>query len=162
MEHKLFDVLFLGSGNTARSIIAEAILRRAGIGKFRSFSAGLHPKGEVHPYALQLLKGLNYETSWARPKGLEEFTAAGAPHMDFVFTVCDEVKSYPSLPGEPMVAHWGVPDPAVAEGAEAEKHFAFAETYRMLHNRTLIFTSLPMTSLDKLALQERLHEIGGG
>ena len=162
MSDQPFNVLFLCTGNSARSIIAEAILNRVGAGKFKAFSAGSQPKGEVHPYALQLLKGLNHDTSFARSKSWEEFAAPGAPEMNFVFTDCDNaaMEACPVWPGQPMTAHWGVPDPAAAEGTEAEKHLAFAEAYRMLNNRISIFVSLPMNTLDKLALQKRLHEIG--
>ncbi|MBN9009385.1 MAG: arsenate reductase ArsC, partial [Rhizobiales bacterium] len=139
-----------------------AILNREGQGRFRAFSAGSHPKGAVHPYSLQLLKTMNHDTSFARSKSWEEFAAPDAPKMDFVFTVCDDAanEACPVWPGQPMTAHWGVPDPGAAEGTEAEKHFAFADTYRMLANRISIFVNLPMTSLDKLALQRRLDEIG--
>ena len=159
---RVYNVLFLCTGNSARSIIAEAILNRLGTGKFKAYSAGSQPKGEVHPYTIDLLKGLNYRTEFARSKNWDEFAAPGASQMDFVFTVCDNAasESCPVWPGQPMTAHWGVPDPAAAEGEEAERRFAFAETYRMLHNRISIFTSLPMTTLDKLALQKRLDEIG--
>ena len=162
MPDQPFNVLFLCTGNSARSIIAEAILNRVGAGKFKAFSAGSQPKGEVHPFALQLLKSLNHDTSSARSKSWEEFADPEAPEMDFVFTVCDNaaMEACPVWPGQPMTAHWGVPDPAAVEGTEAEKHLAFADTYRMLNNRISIFISLPMNTLDKLALQKRLHEIG--
>ena len=162
MSDHIFNVLFLCTGNSARSIIAEAILNRVGAGRFKAFSAGSHPKGEVHPYALQLLKTLNHDTSFARSKDWNEFAAPGAPEMNFVFTVCDNAanEACPVWPGQPMTAHWGVPDPAAVEGTEAEKHLAFADTYRMLNNRISIFISLPMNTLDKLALQKRLDEIG--
>lgn len=162
MSGKAYNVLFLCTGNSARSIIAEAILNRLGRGRFRAYSAGSYPKGEVHPFTLQLLKGLNYDTSSARSKSWDEFAAPNAPQMDFVFTVCDDAagEACPAWPGQPMTAHWGVPDPAAAEGSEPERHFAFTETHRMLSNRLSIFISLPMTSLDRLALQRRLDEIG--
>ena len=162
MTDHIFNVLFLCTGNSARSILAEAILTRVGAGRFRAFSAGSHPKGTVHPYALQLLKSLNHDTSFARSKDWSEFAVAGAPEMNFVFTVCDNAasESCPVWPGQPMTAHWGVPDPAAAEGTDAEKHLAFADAYRMLNNRISIFTSLPINTLDKLALQKRLNEIG--
>jgi len=162
MSDQVFNVLFLCTGNSARSILAEAILNRVGAGRFKAFSAGSDPKGEVHPYALQLLKSLNHDTSFARSKDWSEFAAPGAPEMNFVFTVCDNAanESCPVWPGQPMTAHWGVPDPAAAEGTEAEKHLAFADTYRMMNNRISIFISLPMNTLDKLALQRRLDEIG--
>lgn len=162
MSDQIFNVLFLCTGNSARSILAEAILNRVGAGRFKAYSAGSHPKGEVHPYALQLLKSLNHDTSFARSKDWSEFAVLGAPEMNFVFTVCDNAanESCPVWPGQPMTAHWGVPDPAEVEGTEAEKHLAFADTYRMMNNRISIFTSLPMNTLDKLALQRRLDEIG--
>lgn len=133
-----------------------------GTDKFRAFSAGSHPKGAVHPYTLQLLKSLNHDTSFARSKDWSEFAEPGAPEMNFVFTVCDNAaaEACPVWPGQPMTAHWGVPDPAEAEGTEAEKHLAFADAYRMLSNRISLFISLPMHSLDRLALQRRLNEIG--
>jgi protein-tyrosine-phosphatase len=162
MNDQVFNVLFLCTGNSARSILAEAILNRVGQGRFRAFSAGSRPKGEVHPYALDLLKSLNHDTSFARSKNWAEFAAPGAPQMNFVFTVCDNAanEACPVWPGQPMTAHWGIPDPAAAEGTEAEKHLAFADAYRMLNNRISIFVSLPMGTLDKLSLQKRLDEIG--
>jgi arsenate reductase (thioredoxin) len=162
MSDHIFNVLFMCSGNSARSIIAEAILNRVGAGRFKAFSAGSHPKGEIHPFALQLLKSLNHDMSSARSKDWNEFAAPGAPKLDFAFTLCDDAaaEACPAWPGQPMTAHWGLPDPASVEGTDAEKHLAFADTYRMLNNRISIFISLPMASLDKLALQKRLDEIG--
>lgn len=162
MTDKIFNVLFLCTGNSARSILAEAILNRVGQGRFKAYSAGSHPKGEVHPYTIQLLKTLNYNTDFARSKNWDEFAVAGAPQMDFVFTVCDSAaaESCPVWPGQPMTAHWGIHDPAAAEGTEAERHLAFDDAYRMLNNRISIFVSLPMSSIDKLALQKRLDQIG--
>lgn len=162
MSDQIFNVLFLCTGNSARSILAEAILNRVGQGRFRAYSAGSQPKGEVHPFAIELLKGVNHDTSFARSKSWEEFATDDAPVMDFVFTVCDNAanEACPVWPGQPMTAHWGVPDPAAAEGTDAEKHLAFAETYRMLNNRISIFTSLPLASLDRLTLQGRLRDIG--
>ena len=162
MSDEVFNVLFLCTGNSARSILAEAILNRVGAGRFKAFSAGSYPKGMVHPYTLQLLKSLNYDTSFARSKSWDEFAAPGAPEMHFVFTVCDDaaMEACPVWPGHPMTAHWGVPDPATVEGTEAEKHLAFAEAYRMLNNRISIFVNLPIQTIDKLALQSHLHEIG--
>jgi protein-tyrosine-phosphatase len=162
MDGQVFNVLFLCTGNSARSIIAEAILNRLGAGRFRAFSAGSHPKGEVHPLALRLLNNVNHDTSSARSKSWEEFATPDAPRMDFVFTVCDSAaeEACPIWPGQPMTARWGVPDPAAVGGTDAEKHFAFADTYRMLTNRISIFTSLPLASLDRLALKKRLDEIG--
>jgi arsenate reductase len=162
MSDEVFNVLFLCTGNSARSILAEAILNRVGARRFKAFSAGSYPKGTVHPYTLQLLKSLNYDTSFARSKDWNEFAAPGAPEMNFVFTVCDDAanEACPVWPGQPMTAHWGVPDPAAVEGTEAEKHLAFADAYRMLNNRISIFVNLPMQTIDKLALQKHLHEIG--
>lgn len=162
MTDKTYNVLFLCTGNSARSIIAEAILNRVGQGKFKAYSAGSHPKGEVHPYTIDLLKGLNHNTDFARSKNWDEFAVPGAPQMDFVFTVCDSAaaEACPVWPGQPMTAHWGLPDPAAAEGNEAEKRLAFDDAYRMLNNRISIFVSLPMSSIDRLALQKRLDEIG--
>jgi arsenate reductase len=162
MSEHIFNVLFLCTGNSARSIMAEAILNRVGAGRFMAHSAGSHPKGAVHPYTLQLLKTLNHDTSFARSKDWNEFAEPGAPKMDFVFTVCDNAaaEACPVWPGQPMTAHWGVPDPAEVEGTEAEKHLAFAEAYRMLNNRISIFVSLPLVSLDRLVLQKRLDDIG--
>ena len=162
MSEHIHNVLFLCTGNSARSIIAEAILGRVGAGRFKAFSAGSHPKGEVHPFALHLLKSMNHDVAFARSKSWEEFADPGAPQMDFVFTVCDSAaaEACPVWPGQPMTAHWGVPDPAAVEGTDAEKHFAFADTYRMLSNRISVFTSLPLAAIDRLALQKRLSDIG--
>jgi len=158
----IFNVLFLCTGNSARSIIAEAILAREGKGKFHAYSAGSQPKGAVHPYALDLLKKLNHPTEHLRSKSWDEFAAPGAPELDFVFTVCDNAASEvcPVWPGQPMTAHWGIPDPAAVEGSEAEKRLAFADTYRLMSNRISIFVNLPIRSLDRLSLQKRLAEIG--
>lgn len=162
MSAEPYNVLFLCTGNSARSIIAEAILNRVGQGRFKAYSAGSQPKPEIHPYTIQLLRSLNHDISTLRSKSWDEFAAPGAPEMHFVFTVCDNaaMEACPVWPGQPMTAHWGVPDPAAVEGTEAEKHLAFADTYRMLNNRISIFTSLPMNTLDGLALQKRLDEIG--
>jgi arsenate reductase (thioredoxin) len=157
-----FNVLFLCTGNSARSIMAEAILNRAGQQKFRAYSAGSHPKGRVHPYAIELLERLHFDISRLRSKSWEEFTRPEAPKLDFVFTVCDNAaaEACPVWPGQPMTAHWGIPDPAEATGSEAEIRLAFADALRMLTNRINIFISLPMRSLDQLALQNRLDAIG--
>lgn len=162
MADKVFNVLFICTGNSARSILAEAILNREGGGKFRAFSAGSHPKGAVHPYALDLLRRTNHPTGELRSKSWDEFAAPGAPALDFAFTVCDNAAGEvcPTWPGQPMTAHWGLPDPAAIEGNEALKRAAFAETYRMLANRTSIFVNLPLASLDRLSLQKRLDDIG--
>jgi arsenate reductase (thioredoxin) len=152
----------LCTGNSARSIMAESILQREGLGKFNAYSAGSHPKGEIHPYALDLLKNLNHSTISLRSKDWNEFAAKDAPKMDFVFTVCDNAAAEvcPVWPGQPMTAHWGLPDPAAVEGLEAEKRLAFADSYRMMKNRISAFVSLPMASLDKLSLQKKLSDIG--
>lgn len=157
-----YNVLFLCTGNSARSIMAEAILNRAGQGKFRAYSAGSQPKGEVHPYALDLLRKLNYDVSGLRSKSWQEFANPHAPKLDFVFTVCDNAakETCPVWPGQPMTAHWGVPDPAEATGTEAEVRLAFADALRMLTNRINIFVSLPLESLDQLTLQTKLDTIG--
>jgi arsenate reductase len=157
-----YNVLFLCTGNSARSIIAEAILNRAGRGKFRAFSAGSQPKGNVHPYTLDLLRKLHFDVSGMRSKSWLEFAQPGSPKLDFVFTVCDNAagETCPIWPGQPMTAHWGVPDPAAAAGTKAEVRFAFADTLRMLTNRINIFASLPLAKLDRLSLQRKLDEIG--
>ena len=161
-DKKIYNVLFLCTGNSARSIIAEAIMNRYGQGRFKAFSAGSHPKGKVHPYTIDLLKNLNYSTDGLRSKDWNEFAAPGAPKLDFVFTVCDDAanESCPIWPGQPMSAHWGVPDPAAVEGTEAEKRLPSPRPARMMTNRISIFTSLPLDSLDHLSLQKRLDEIG--
>ena len=162
MSDNPYNVLFLCTSNTARSQIAESILNRLGQGRFKGFSAGSHPAESVHPATLALLQKLNYPTEGLHPKTWEDFAAADAPELDFVFTVCDRAaqESCPAWPGQPMTAHWGVPDPAAAEGSDSEKALAFSEAYRMLNNRISIFVSLPLVALDKLALQKRLEEIG--
>jgi arsenate reductase len=162
MADKAYSVLFLCTGNSARSILAEAALNRLGNGKFRGFSAGSFPKGQVHPYALELLERQSYPTKHLRSKSWDEFAKPGAEPLDFVFTVCDNAAGEvcPIWPGQPMTAHWGLPDPAAVEGSEAERRLAFAETLRMLRNRIGVFVNLPIKSLDKLSLQNRLREIG--
>jgi arsenate reductase (thioredoxin) len=157
-----YRVLFLCTGNSARSIMAEAILNKVGAGKFRAYSAGSHPKGGVHPETLSLLQSLGYDTSDFRSKSWNEFTASGAPEFDFVFTVCDDAaaETCPLWPGQPMTAPWGVPDPAGVIGTEAEVALAFKDAYRMLNQRIGIFTSLPLRSLDQLTLQKKLKDIG--
>jgi len=160
-EHR-YNVLFLCTGNSARSIMAESILNKIGAGKFRAYSAGSQPKGQVHAETLRLLQSLGYDTSGARSKSWDEFTAPGAPEFDFVFTVCDNAaaETCPLWPGQPMTAHWGVPDPAVATGTPAEIALAFKDAYRMLHQRIGIFAALPLRALDRLTLQHKLVEIG--
>ncbi|HEY4345581.1 MAG TPA: arsenate reductase ArsC [Parvibaculum sp.] len=157
-----FNVLFLCTGNSARSIIAEAILDKIGQGKFRAYSAGSQPKGEVNPNTIALLRGLDYDTTVFRSKSWSEFAAPSAPLLDFVFTVCDNAagEACPFWPGQPMTAHWGVPDPAAAEGSAAEVALAFKDAYRMLERRIAIFAALPISSLDKMSLQAKLKDIG--
>ncbi len=157
-----YNVLFLCTGNSARSIIAEALMNRLGAPRFRAFSAGSDPKGQVNPHSIALLKSLNYKTDGFRSKSWDEFAAPGAPQLDFVFTVCDNAANEvcPIWPGQPMSAHWGVPDPAAAEGSEAVIAQAFADAYRMLQNRISVFVNLPMASIDRLSLQKRLDDIG--
>jgi arsenate reductase len=157
-----FNVLFLCTGNSARSIIAEAILNKVGAGKFRAYSAGSQPKGQVNPRTIELLQGLEYDTSGLRSKSWSEFAKPGAPALDFVFTVCDNAagEACPVWPGQPMTAHWGIPDPAEAKGTTAEVALAFKDAYRMLFQRIGIFTALPLRSLDRLSLQTKLKEIG--
>ncbi len=159
-----YNVLFLCTGNSARSVLGEAILNKVGAGKFRAYSAGSQPKGRVHPETLRLLESLGYDCSGFRSKSWDEFAKPGAPKLDFVFTVCDSAaaESCPLWPGQPMTAHWGVPDPAEASGTEAEIALAFKEAYRMLGQRIGIFTALPLRSLDRLALKNKLQEIGRG
>ncbi len=156
------NVLFLCTGNSARSILAEAILNRLGQGRFRAYSAGSQPQGKVHPLALDQLRRTNHDVSDARSKSWDEFAVEGAPKMDFVFTVCGNAaaETCPIWPGQPVTAHWGLPDPAAAEGSEAERRLAFSETYKALTTRLSIFINLPMEELDKMALQKRLDEIG--
>jgi arsenate reductase (thioredoxin) len=161
-ETKPLNVLFLCTGNSARSIMAEAILNRLGAGKFRAFSAGSHPAGKVNPIALTLLRKMNYDVSNLRSKSWEEFARPDAPKLDFVFTVCDDAANElcPIWSGQPMTAHWGLPDPARATGNDAEWELAFDDCYRMLNQRISIFTSLPIESLSRLSLQRQLEEIG--
>jgi arsenate reductase len=162
MTEKTYNVLFLCTGNSARSILAEAVLNRLGRGRFRAYSAGSFPRGAVHPFALELLRRQEYAVDALRSKSWDEFARPGAPELDFVFTVCDNAANEvcPIWPGQPMSAHWGLPDPAAVEGTDVEKRVAFAETMRMLHNRIGAFVNLPLRSLDRLSLQRQLHAIG--
>ncbi len=162
MDGPVFNVLFLCTGNSARSILAEAILNKAGRGRFRGFSAGSHPKGQVHPMALALLGQLGFPTEGLRSKSWSEFAASNDLHLDFVFTVCDNAagEMCPHWPGQPMTAHWGIPDPAAAEGTDVEKSLAFREAFRALETRIRLFLSLPFGSLTRMRLSERLAEIG--
>jgi arsenate reductase len=155
-------VLFLCTGNSARSILAECLVDRWGQGRFRGFSAGSHPKGTVHPIALALLKSLDFPVEGLRSKSWEEFAKPGAPVLDFVFTVCDDAagEACPAWPGQPMTAHWGIPDPAAVEGNEVQQWAAFRLAFRSLEARIKAFTSLPFASLDRIKLQERLTAIG--
>lgn len=162
MSDSPYNVLFLCTGNSARSIIAEALINHWGRGKFVGLSAGSSPKGQVHPIALELLRHMKMPTEQMRSKSWDELAKPGAPILDFVFTVCDNAagEMCPVWPGQPMTAHWGVEDPAAVEGSETDKWIAFRKTFRELESRIKIFTSLPIRSLDKVKLQERLREIG--
>ena len=162
MTERPFDVLFLCTGNSARSIMAEAILNKLGSGKFRAFSAGSQPKGRVHPETLRLLQSLGYDAAGFRSKSWSEFADPGAPLLDFVFTVCDNAagETCPLWPGQPITAHWGVPDPAEVKGTPAEIAVAFKDTYRMLNNRVGAFSNLKLSGLDRLSLQTKMTDIG--
>jgi arsenate reductase (thioredoxin) len=162
VKKDLFNVLFLCTGNSARSIMAEAILNREGLGKFRAYSAGSQPKGTIHPYALDLLRRSNFDVRGFRSKSWAEFSGADAPKLDFVFTLCDDAanETCPVWPGQPMTAHWGIPDPAAATGSEVLIRLAFADAFRMLTNRISIFVNLPFGSLSQMSLQRRLEDIG--
>lgn len=159
---RVYNALFLCTGNSARSILAESLLNYWGHGKFRAFSAGSYPKGQVHPMAVELLNRMSLPTENLRSKSWDEFALPDAPAIDFVFTVCDNAAGEvcPYWPGQPMTAHWGVPDPAAVEGSDTEKWLAFRSTFQALDNRIKIFTSLPLASLDRIKLQERLDAIG--
>ena len=162
MESRTLNVLFLCTGNSARSIMAEVMLNSMGHGRFKAYSAGSHPKGAVNPFAVELLEKNRLPTEGLRSKSWEEFSQSGAPVMDFVITVCDQAAGEvcPIWPGQPMNAHWGIEDPAAAEGSDEEKRKAFFTAYNRLRNRLSIFTSLPMSKLDRLSLQRRLDDIG--
>jgi arsenate reductase len=162
LVERIFNVLFLCTGNSARSIIGECLIERLGRGKFRGFSAGSHPKGEVHPLAIEVLRRNNFVTDNLRSKDWAEFAAPGAPPMDFVFTVCDNAAAEvcPVWPGQPMTAHWGISDPAAVEGDEVTRMMAFRQALRELEHRVDIFVNLPFASLDRLKLQDRLNAIG--
>lgn len=163
-DHRPYDILFLCTGNSARSILAEAIMNRIGAGKVRAWSAGSRPRGEVHPQVLKLLASLGHDTAGFRSKSWDEFERPGAPEFDFIVTVCDNAagEACPVWPGKPIRSHWGVPDPAAVEGGEAEVAPAFAEAYRLLSNRIALFAALPFDKLDSLSLKRRMDEIGAG
>jgi arsenate reductase len=162
MSEHIHNVLFLCTGNSARSIMAESILRKNGRGRFHAFSAGSQPKGAVNPFAIKVLKSLDYPTDDLRSKSWQEFTRPDAPVMEFVFTVCDNAagEACPIWPGQPMTAHWGIEDPAEVEGTDILKEAAFVEAFRLLNNRITIFTSLPMGSINQLSLAKQLRDIG--
>ena len=162
MTDRIFNVLFLCTGNSARSVIAESILRQDGAGRFRAFSAGSHPKGTVNPFALKALRALGYPTEGFRSKSWEEFATPDAPQMDFVFTVCDAAagETCPVWPGRPMTAHWGIEDPAAVEGSDVDRERAFNTTFHDMRNRVTSFIALPLAGLDKTALTRRLRDIG--
>ncbi|HEY8595978.1 MAG TPA: arsenate reductase ArsC [Devosiaceae bacterium] len=162
MEDKVYNVLFLCTGNSARSIMGEALLDRMGRGRFKAYSAGSFPRGEVHPMTLTLLRELGYDVGGLRSKSWEEFSGPGAPQMDFVFTVCDQAANEPCpiWPGHPVSAHWGVPDPAAAEGDAIDQRFAFVRAYRALERRISVFVELPIDGLNRLALKEHVDAIG--
>ncbi len=162
MSDRVFNVLFLCTGNSARSVLAEAILQKDGAGKFRAFSAGSQPKGEVNPFSLRVLKSLGYPHEGFRSKSWDEFSAPDAPAMDFIFTVCDSAagEACPLWLGHPTTAHWGIADPAAVEGSDIEKERAFVEAFRLMKNRISVFIALPIATLDKLTLDARLREIG--
>ena len=164
MSHGPYNVLFLCTGNSARSIMAEAILNRDGGGRFRAFSAGSMPRGAVHPLALETLASYDYPADGLRSKNWNEFAEAGAPALDFVFTVCDNAAGEvcPVWPGQPMTAHWGIEDPAAVEGTDIQKQAAFVAAFRFLRNRITAFAALPIASLDRMTLGTRLREIGRG
>jgi len=161
-DEKTYNVLFLCTGNSARSIIAESVLNRIGAGRFKAYSAGSQPSGQIHPFTAQLLTGLNFKIDDARSKSWNEFATDGAPEMDFVFTVCDNAAGEvcPIWPGQPVTAHWPFPDPAAFDGSEAEHHALFVKVYGMIEKRINSFVNLPVSSLDKHTLQIRLEEIG--
>ncbi len=162
MSDKVFNVLFLCTGNSARSILAEALLNNMGRGHFRAYSAGSHPAGQVNPFAIELLEKSRLPTEGLRSKSWEEFATTGAPALDFVFTVCDKAAGEvcPVWPGQPMTAHWGIEDPAAVQGSDEDKRRAFLNALTQLHRRISLFVSLPMDKLDRLSLQHRLDAIG--
>lgn len=162
MNNRTYNILFLCTGNSARSILAESIMNKWGRGRFKAYSAGSHPKGAVHPWVLDLLIQLDLPTAALRSKSWDEFATPTAPHLDFVMTVCDKAanETCPYWPGQPMTAHWSIPDPVEVEGTDIEKRLAFREAFRALETRIKLFLSLPLTSIDRMRLQEKLDDIG--
>ena len=162
MSERIYNVLFLCTGNTARSVLAEGILRKEGAGRFNAYSAGSQPKGMINPFALKVLGAYGYPTEGFRSKNWDEFSVPGAPVMDFIFTVCDSAagETCPIWPGHPMTAHWGVPDPAAVEGTDIEKEAAFVTTFKQMRNRIGVFTALPLKSIDVMSLNAKLKDIG--
>jgi arsenate reductase len=167
MADRVYNILFLCTGNSARSVLGEAIVNHLGVNhlgkeRFKGFSAGSQPKGSVHPYTLDLLSGLRLPTQDLFSKSWDLYAVAGAPRMDFIFTVCDSAagEACPAWPGQPMTAHWGIPDPAAVEGTEIERRAAFRQAYAALENRIKLFLALPLASLDRMTLQNRLNAIG--
>jgi len=162
MSHRQYNVLFLCTGNSARSILAEAVLNQRGHGQFHAFSAGSHPAGQVNPFALELLTNIGLPTHHLRSKSWDEFARPGAPELDFIFTVCDNAAGEvcPIWPGQPMTAHWGIPDPAAVQGNDVDKRTAFMNAFHTLERRISLFLSLPLNSLDRLTLNKRLADIG--
>ena len=162
MSEKIYNVLFLCTGNSARSILAEVQLNKLGGGKFRAFSAGSHPAGRVNPFAIDFLESNGFSTEGLRSKSWDEFAAPGAPVMDYVLTVCDQAagEQCPFWPGQPMSAHWGVPDPAAVEGTDEQKRRAFRDTAAIMRKRIELFTSLPVASLNRMSLQAKMDDIG--
>lgn len=161
---KIYNVLFLCTGNSARSIIGEVVMNRLGNGRFHAYSAGSHPNGKVNPFALELLQQNHFSTDGLRSKSWDEFAGPDAPQMDFVFTVCDQAvnEACPYWPGRPMTAHWGIPDPAAVEGSDAEMRKAFRDALMVLSRRIELFTALPLDKLDTLAIQKQIKQIGAG
>jgi arsenate reductase (thioredoxin) len=162
MDEKVYNVLFLCTGNSARSILAESIMNKLGKGQFHGFSAGSHPGGRVNPLALDLLKRLDFPTAGLRSKSWDEFAGTNGIHFDFVITVCDDAagEACPVWPGHPITAHWGIPDPAAVEGTEMERKLAFSQAYRSMDRRIKLFLSLPRASIDQMCIKERMDEIG--
>jgi len=162
MSDRTYNILFLCTGNSARSVLAEVLMNRLSNGRFQAYSAGSHPAGEVNPFTLELLHSKGFATDGLRSKNWDEFAGPNAPAMDFVITVCDKAAGEvcPIWPGQPMTAHWGLPDPAAATGTEVERRLAFSETYRMLRNRIQAFVNLPIASLDRMSLTQKLRAIG--